>query len=76
MSNRVDIRFINPATMPKPVGYSQVAVVRSGQIVFIAGQVALNPAGNPVGQDNLPRAGRTSIQESESSTERFGVQLS
>jgi enamine deaminase RidA (YjgF/YER057c/UK114 family) len=35
-------RLFNPETMMKPVaGYSQVAEVTGGKLVYIAGQVAL-----------------------------------
>lgn len=53
MPNRSGVSFITPATMPKSVGYSQIAIVHSGQVVFIAGQVALDLAGNVVGKDNF-----------------------
>lgn len=40
--------------MAKPtVGYSQVAEVTSGKIVYIAGQVALDRSGNLVGKDDF-----------------------
>jgi|SRR5579872_5777557 len=42
-------RIFNPADLHKPVGYSHVAEVTSGKLVYIAGQVALDPAGNVVG---------------------------
>src|SRR5579862_4679341 len=42
-------RIFNPAEIHKPVGYSHVAEVTSGKIVYISGQVALDPAGNLVG---------------------------
>jgi len=35
--------------MHKPVGYSHLAQVISGQLIFIAGQVALDASGNLVG---------------------------
>jgi enamine deaminase RidA (YjgF/YER057c/UK114 family) len=47
-------RIYNPDTMAKPTaGYSQVAVVNAGKIVYIAGQVALDRAGNLVGKDDF-----------------------
>lgn len=47
-------RIFNPETMAKPtVGYSQVAEVSDGKIVYIAGQVALDRAGNLVGRDDF-----------------------
>lgn len=42
----------NPNTIAKPVGYSHVAEVRGGKLVFIAGQVALNAKGEVVGKDD------------------------
>jgi enamine deaminase RidA (YjgF/YER057c/UK114 family) len=39
--------------MPKAVGYSQVATVTGGMIVFVAGQVALDKSGNVVGKDDF-----------------------
>jgi len=46
--------IFNPETMAKPTaGYSQVAEVGDGKIVYIAGQVALDKAGNLVGKDDL-----------------------
>ena len=46
--------IFNPETMAKPtVGYSQVAEVGEGKIVYIAGQVALDKSGNLVGKDDF-----------------------
>lgn len=52
MSSARDFQLLIPANMPKSVGYSQVAVVTSGTLVFIAGQVALDRSGNLVGKDD------------------------
>ena len=51
MSNNVS--FLNPETMPKPVGYTQLVVATGGKLVFIAGQVALDRAGNVVATDDF-----------------------
>jgi len=40
--------FMNPEGIPKPVGYTHV-VKASGTLVFIAGQVGLDPQGNIAG---------------------------
>ena len=46
--------IFNPETMAKPtVGYSQVAEIGEGKIVYIAGQVALDKAGNLLGKDDF-----------------------
>ena len=48
------VRIFNPETMAKPTaGYSQVAEVSDGKIVFIAGQVAQDRNGNLVGKDDF-----------------------
>ena len=44
-----NIRFVNPSTLPTPPGYSQVAVIGGGELIVIAGQVALDPQGALVG---------------------------
>lgn len=52
--SRIAFRIFNPDTMAKPTaGYSQVAEIHSGKLVFIAGQVALDKAGNLVGKDDF-----------------------
>jgi reactive intermediate/imine deaminase len=53
MPDQVNFQLLIPETMPKSVGYSQVAAVTSGKIVFIAGQVALDKSGNLVGKDHF-----------------------
>ena len=42
----------NPKTISAPTGYSHVAEVRGGKLVFISGQVALDPSGALVGWDS------------------------
>ena len=46
-------RFLNPATMPQPVGYTQVVDVPGGRTIYIAGQIALDPKGQVVGPGDL-----------------------
>jgi enamine deaminase RidA (YjgF/YER057c/UK114 family) len=45
--------IFNPPNMMKPVGYSHVAKVTGGSLVYIAGQVPVDAAGNMVGEGNL-----------------------
>lgn len=59
MSNNTRAELFIPDTMPRSVGYSQVAVVSSGAVVFIAGQVALDKAGNITGKGDF----RAQIQQ-------------
>jgi 2-iminobutanoate/2-iminopropanoate deaminase len=52
-------RLLNPITMPKASGYSQAVEVNQGKIVYIAGQVALDKAGQFVGKGDF----RAQIQQ-------------
>jgi enamine deaminase RidA (YjgF/YER057c/UK114 family) len=48
------VTLFNPETMFKPTaGYSQIAEVKSGKLVYIAGQVPFDQAGQLVGKDNF-----------------------
>ena len=53
MASQRDFELRIPNTLPKSVGYSQVATVTGGTIVFVAGQVALDRSGNVVGRDDF-----------------------
>ena len=46
-------RIFNPDTIAKPTGYSHVAEINEGRIIYIAGQVALDRSGNLVGKDDF-----------------------
>ena len=46
-------RFINPPTIPKSSGYTQVVEVTGGRTIFISGQVALDAEGNLVGEGDF-----------------------
>ena len=54
MNENGGVHLSNPAALAKPMGYSHVAEVISGKIVYIAGQVALDREGRLVGQDDFP----------------------
>jgi enamine deaminase RidA (YjgF/YER057c/UK114 family) len=43
--------FISPNTLPPTQGYSQVVKVRSGEMIFLSGQVGLTPGGQLAGAD-------------------------
>ena len=45
--------IFNPPNMMKPAGYSHVAKVTGGSLVYIAGQVSADASGNLVGEGNL-----------------------
>ncbi len=45
--------FFSPASLPPPVGYSHIAKVSKGTIVFVAGQVSSDASGNLVGEGDF-----------------------
>ena len=47
------VRFLNPASMPQSVGYTQVVEVTGSKMLYISGQIAINPAGQIVGAGDL-----------------------
>lgn len=49
MHNESNFRVFNPPELPKPVGYSHLAEITSGRMIYIAGQVAMDAGGNLVG---------------------------
>ena len=50
MPNESKFRVFSPPQLPKPVGYSHLAEITGGKIIYIAGQVALDASGNIVGK--------------------------
>jgi enamine deaminase RidA (YjgF/YER057c/UK114 family) len=48
-----EVRIFNPETISKPNGYSHVAEVTSGKLVYIAGQVAMDKDGQIVGKGDF-----------------------
>ena len=66
-------RIFNPDTMAKPTaGYSQVAEVTGGKLVYIAGQVALDKSGNLVGKDDLRAQVQQIFENLKAATEAAG----
>jgi enamine deaminase RidA (YjgF/YER057c/UK114 family) len=47
------IRFVNPPELGDPPGYSQVVRVQAAELVFIAGQTAVDGNGNLVGGTDI-----------------------
>lgn len=47
------VELINPEGLPKPETYAQMSVATGTRTVYLAGQVARDAAGNPVGTGDL-----------------------
>lgn len=50
-----DVRFLSPAGLAKPTGYSHVVASSAGTTVYISGQVAFDAAGAVVGEGDYRR---------------------
>ncbi|HYL65351.1 MAG TPA: RidA family protein [Candidatus Methylomirabilis sp.] len=72
MSNAVDFQLLIPDSMPKSVGYSQVAAVTGGKLIFVAGQVALDNVGNIVGQRDFRAQVQQVFENLKSALEAVG----
>lgn len=51
--SRSSRRFLNPPSIPRPYGYSQVVEVNGGRTVYISGQVPLDTENQLVGDGNF-----------------------
>ena len=54
MKPEKDVRLSSPPRLSKPNGYSHLAEVGGGKLVYIAGQVAFDRDGELVGRDDFP----------------------
>jgi enamine deaminase RidA (YjgF/YER057c/UK114 family) len=59
MPNNSNLKLSNPPQLHKPTGYSHVAEVTPGKMIYISGQVALDASGNIVGHGDY----RAQIQQ-------------
>ena len=47
------VRFLNPASMPQSVGYTQMVEVTGSKMLYLSGQIAFDTAGQIVGVGDL-----------------------
>lgn len=83
--SRPEVRFLNPETMPRPFGYTQVVEARGGRTVFISGQVSLDAGGKVVGEGDFEaqvrqtfrnlQAGLAAVQMDFSQVVKLGLYL-
>lgn len=74
--NEVNTRFINPAALSKPPGYTHVVEVRGGRTVYLSGQVGLDAAGNVVGHGDFEAQARKVFQNIRAGLEAVGLDFS
>jgi reactive intermediate/imine deaminase len=70
------VRFINPAVLATPNGYSHVAEVKAGRTIYISGQVALDPSGKLVGAGNLDAQAEQVFKNLQAALESVGADFS
>jgi enamine deaminase RidA (YjgF/YER057c/UK114 family) len=46
-------KLSSPPTLHKPVGYSHVAEITRGKLIYVAGQIAIDVEGHLVGKDDF-----------------------
>lgn len=71
----MDVKRLNPSSLPKPpAAYSQV--VRKGSLVTTAGMVALDAAGNVVGEGDVGAQTRQVMENLKGALQAVGASLS
>lgn len=75
MTNDANCELLIPENMPKSAGYSQVAKIRKGHSVFIAGQVAFDTNGNLVGKDDVRAQLQQTFENLKAAVEAAGGSL-
>lgn len=72
MSDKAAFQLSSPATLASPPGYSHLAIVSAGRLVFVSGQVALDRSGNVVGKDDFRAQARQVFENLRSALESAG----
>ena len=76
MQQPSNVRIFNPPQIHKPVGYSHVAEITQGKMIYVAGQVALDASGNLVGKDDLGAQTRQVFANLKTALEAAGADFS
>lgn len=76
MSDTETTRYLNPSSLPKPFGYTQVVVAGPGQTVYIAGQIALDTEGRMVGEGDFRAQAEQVFRNLQAAMQAAGGDLS
>jgi enamine deaminase RidA (YjgF/YER057c/UK114 family) len=71
-----DVNIHNPPTLSKPNGYSHIAEVNSGKIVYIAGQIAADKDGKVIGKDDFAKQVQQVFENLSAATKAAGGSIS
>ena len=74
--SNASLRFINPATLAAPPGYTHVVVASGGQTIYASGQVALDAEGQVVGQGDVGAQARQVFENLRLALNAVGAELS
>jgi len=73
----MEVDFVNPATVHKPMGYTHVVSIRDpGKVLYVSGQVAKDHQGNMVGVGDLEAQTRQAYENLSSILKSQGATLS
>jgi len=67
--------IFSPATLPPPVGYSHVAKVNKGTLIYLAGQVSSDASGKLVGEGNFEAQAEQVFRNIELGLEAAGAAM-
>jgi len=76
MTQPEHIQFIAPASLAPANGYSHVAKVSGGQTIYVAGQVALDAAGDLVGRGDFRAQAQQVFENLETALAAAGADFS
>src|SRR5262249_4542038 len=72
MAKDTRYQLLTPPGMHKPVGYSHLARIDGGTVVFIAGQLAIDPAGNVAGKEDFAAQARQVFENLKTAVQAAG----
>jgi enamine deaminase RidA (YjgF/YER057c/UK114 family) len=76
MTTSANLRFINPATLATPPGYTHVVAASRGQTIYVSGQVALDATGQVVGAGDVAVQARQAFENLRLALNAAGAELS
>lgn len=72
---RPAVKHTNPATLPRPAGYTHVVEVSGGRTLYVSGQIALDSSGALVGMDDLRAQTRQVFENLKAALKASGASL-
>jgi enamine deaminase RidA (YjgF/YER057c/UK114 family) len=67
------LQYVNPEALHPPTGYTHVVEVHPGRIAYISGQIALNKAGELVGEGDIVVQARQVFENLKSALAEFNA---